>query len=203
MIGWLSGCVIDRQHLGHLVLDVNGVGYDVETSLHTFFQLESQTSERVDLHIHTVVREDALILFGFLDKTERSLFRALIKVNGVGPKMAMGILSNITPAEFIQSVHQQDILRLTQVPGVGKKTAERLLIEMKDALKNVAVMDEGDVSPIVIKSSLRREVNEAISALESLGYKHHEALNTLKKIDDQTMSCEELIRVALKHLYTH
>ena len=124
-------------------------------------------------------------------------------MKGVGPKMAMGILSNITPAEFIQSVHQQDILRLTQVPGVGKKTAERLLIEMKDALKNVAVMDEGDVSPIVIKSSLRREVNEAISALESLGYKHHEALNTLKKIDDQTMSCEELIRVALKHLYTH
>src|SRR3990167_791918 len=154
MIGWLSGCIIDRQQLGHLVLDVNGVGYDVETSLHTFFQLESQTSERVSLHIHTVVREDAFILFGFLDKTERSLFRALIKVNGVGPKVAMGILSNITPAEFIQSVHQHDILRLTQVPGVGKKTAERLLIEMKDALKNVAVMDEGDVSPIVIKSSL-------------------------------------------------
>ena|SRR3990167_4823956 len=203
MIGWLSGCIIDRQQLGHLVLDVNGVGYDVETSLQTFFKLESQASERVSLHIHTVVREDAFILFGFLDKTERSLFRALIKVNGVGPKVAMGILSNITPAEFIQSVHQHDILRLTQVPGVGKKTAERLLIEMKDALKNFAMMGEGEATPLVIKSSMRHDVNEAISALESLGYKHHEALTILKKIDDQTMSCEELIRLALKHLYTH
>ncbi len=203
MIGWLSGRIIDKQQVGHLVLNVNGVGYDVETSLQTFFQLESQASELINLHIHTVVREDALILFGFLDKVERSLFRALIKVNGVGPKAAMGILSNMTPAEFIQSVHQHDILRLTQVPGVGKKTAERLLIDMKDALKNFAVMDEVSVASTTTKISLRQDVAEAMSALESLGYKHHEALNILKKIDDQQMSCEELIRLALKHLYSH
>ena len=201
MIGWLSGRIMDRQRPGHLVLDVNGVGYDVETSLQTFFHLESQTSEGVGLHIHTVVREDAIILFGFLEKTERSLFRTLIKVNGVGPKMAMGILSNISPSEFIQSIHQNDLLRLTKVPGVGKKTAERLLIDMKDALKHVGIMEEGTMTPTVIKSSVRQEVQEAISALESLGYKHHEALTTLKKIDSQHMSCEELIRLALKHLY--
>ena len=203
MIGWLSGCIIDRQQLGHLVLDVNGVGYDVETSLQTFFQLESHSSERVSLHIHTVVREDALILFGFLDKIERSLFRALIKVNGIGPKVAMGILSKISPAEITQTVHQQDILRLTQVPGIGKKTAERLLIEMKDAMKNFVTIEEGIIVPTLNKTSLRQDVSEAISALESLGYKHQEALTILKKIDDQKMGCEELIRLALKHLYTY
>ena len=202
MIGWLSGRVVDRQQLGHLVLDVNGVGYDVETSLQTFFQLESQPSDVVSLHIHTVVREDAIILFGFFDRTERSLFRALIKVNGVGPKSAIAILSNISPADFVQTVRQQDVFRLTKLPGIGKKTAERLLIEMKDALKDFSISDSEALTPIVMKSNLRHEVEEAVSALESLGYKHHEAINMLKKIDDQKMSCEELIRQALKQMCT-
>src|ERR1700733_10669412 len=115
MIGWLSGLVIDKQQPGKLVINVNGVGYDVETSLQTFFQLESQ-QDAVGLHIHTVIREDAFLLFGFLEKEERSLFRALIKVNGVGPKMAMAILSSISPADFIQCIRQQDILLLTKLP---------------------------------------------------------------------------------------
>jgi Holliday junction DNA helicase RuvA len=200
MIGWLSGRIIDKEQPGHLVLDVNGVGYDVETSLQTFFILESQPLEGVSLHIHTVVREDALILFGFFDKTERSLFRALIKVNGIGPKVAIGILSNITPSEFIHTVRQHNIQRLTQLPGIGKKTAERLLIEMKDAISSVAMPDGEPLPILVAQSTARREVDEALSALESLGYKHHEALAMLKKVDDQTMSCEALIRQALKQV---
>ncbi len=120
MIGWLSGQVVDKHQPGKLVVDVNGVGYDVETSLQTFFQLESQRGS-INLHIHTIVREDALLLFGFLDKEERALFRALIKVNGVGPKLAMAILSSITPAEFIQCITQQNTLFLTKLPGIGKK----------------------------------------------------------------------------------
>ena len=202
MIGWLTGRLIDKEQPGHIVLDVNGVGYDVETSLQTFFQLETLQIPGVTLHIHTVVREDALLLYGFLDKTERSLFRALIKVNGIGPKVAMGILSSTTPGEFVQLVRQQDLLRLTKVPGIGKKTAERLLIEMKEAVNSFVIDDVQLSLSAVSKSQYRHEVDEAVSALESLGYKYPEALNTVKKVDDQQMSCEELIRQALKHLYS-
>ena len=106
MIGWLKGRVIDHEQPGKLVLNVNGVGYDVETSLSTFFQCESMDQE-LALFIHTVVREDAFLLYGFLEKQERSLFRALIKVNGVGPKVAMAILSSISPQEFIQCIHEK------------------------------------------------------------------------------------------------
>ena len=204
MIGWLSGRLIDKEQPGHIVLDVQGVGYDVETSLNTFFHLESESRDLVSLHIHTVVREDAFILFGFADKTERSLFRALIKVNGIGPKVAMSILSNISPGEFVQTVRSNNLLRLTQVPGIGKKTAERLLIEIKDSLQHFECDGAKDLSKPLSStvSTYRKEVDEALSALDSLGYKRHEALSVIKKIDDQQMDCEALIRLALKHLYS-
>lgn len=195
MIGWLRGQIADKHQLGKLVIDVNGVGYDVETSLQTFFQLESHQGI-VDLHIHTVVREDALLLYGFLDKHERALFRALIKVNGVGPKMAITILSSITPDEFIQCINQQNIVHLTKLPGIGKKTAERLVIEMKDSMKQfLSTMAEPSKQIQTI-----REQDEAISALEALGYKPQEAIKVINKIDDGTKSCEQLIRQALQLL---
>jgi len=204
MIGWLSGRLIDKEQPGHIVLDVQGVGYDVETSLNTFFHLESEARDLVSLHIHTVIREDAFILFGFADKTERALFRALIKVNGIGPKVAMSILSNISPGEFVQTVRSNNLLRLTQVPGIGKKTAERLLIEIKDNLQHFECDGAKDLSTSISStvSTYRKEVDEALSALDSLGYKRHEALSVIKKIDDQQMDCEALIRLALKHLYS-
>lgn len=196
MIGWLSGQVVDKHQPGKLVVDVNGVGYDVETSLQTFFQLESQRG-LINLHIHTIVREDALLLFGFLDKEERALFRALIKVNGVGPKLAMAILSSITPTEFIQCITQQNTLLLTKLPGIGKKTAERLVIEMKDSVKQFNNMD----SSLSQKLSVNlREQDEAISALEALGYKQQEAIKVINKIDDGSKTCEQLIRQALQLL---
>lgn len=196
MIGWLAGSIIDKSSPGKLVLDVNGVGYDIETSLQSFLQLEHQ-QDRVSLHIHTVVREDALLLYGFLDKQERSLFRALIKVNGVGPKVAMGILSSITPAEFVQSIREKNALVLTRLPGIGKKTAERLVIEMKDNIDQLFI-DESIIAPQFGHGI--KEQQEAISALEALGYKPQEAMKVVKKIDDGHKSCEQLIRQALQLL---
>ena len=195
MIGWLSGRVADRHQLGKLVLDVNGVGYDVETSLPTFFQVETQTGA-VELHIHTVVREDALLLYGFIDQQERALFRALIKVNGVGPKMAIAILSSISPNAFIQCLDQQDTALLTKLPGIGKKTAERLVVEMKDSIQQLPCAEKLS-GPIAANMS---QQDEAISALEALGYKRQEATKVVNKIDDGQMTCEQLIRQALQIL---
>lgn len=196
MIGWLNGQVVDKHQPGKLVLDVNGVGYDVETSLNTFFQLDGQ-STAVGLHIHTVVREDALLLYGFLEKQERALFRALIKVNGVGPKLAMAILSSISPNEFIQCIHQENAALLTKLPGIGKKTAERLVVEMRDSIKQFGEVSSDQVPQQ--KTSFRSQ-DEAVSALEALGYKPQEALKVVNKIDDGAKSCEQLIREALQIL---
>ena len=195
MIGWLSGQVVDKHNHGKLVVDVNGVGYDVETSLPTFFQVESKEGS-IGLHIHTIVREDALLLYGFLDKDERALFRALIKVNGVGPKMAIAILSSISPDDFIRCIQQKDTALLTKLPGIGKKTAERLVVEMKDSLLLIPKMSNNQD----IKVSFIREQDEAIKALESLGYKSQEAIRAINKIDDGNKTCEQLIRQALQIL---
>ncbi|HAU1151368.1 TPA: Holliday junction branch migration protein RuvA [Legionella pneumophila] len=196
MIGWLHGQIVDRHQPGKLVLDVNGVGYDVETSLNTFFQIEND-NQPVGLHIHTIVREDALLLYGFLDKEERSLFRALIKVNGIGPKLAMAILSSISPKEFIQCIHQENAALLTKLPGIGKKTAERLVIEMRDSIKQF----DGSASDTLQKQAgSAHSQEEAISALEALGYKPQEAWKAINKIDNGNKSCEQLIREALQIL---
>ncbi|RUQ81645.1 Holliday junction branch migration protein RuvA [Legionella septentrionalis] len=198
MIGWLSGRIIDKHQPGKLVVDVNGVGYDVETSLQTALQLETHQGT-IGLHIHTIVREDALLLYGFLDKEERALFRALIKVNGIGPKLAINILSSISPAEFIQCIRQQDALCLTRLPGIGKKTAERLLIEMKDNLPHLFPTSvKLEQSP-----GIRLEQGEAIKALEALGYKEQEATKAVNKVNDGKMSCEQMIRQALQVLSGH
>ena len=197
MIGWLKGQVVDKHHPGRLVVDVNGVGYDVETSLPTFFQVETQEGV-VGLHIHTIVREDALLLYGFLEKQERALFRALIKVNGVGPKMAIAILSSITPDEFIQCIMQQNTNVLTKLPGIGKKTAERLVVEMRDSLQH---LPQSPKLPDRVTFVTRREQDEAMKALESLGYKPQEANKALNKIEEASdKSCEQLIREALQIL---
>ncbi|KTD43263.1 Holliday junction branch migration protein RuvA [Legionella quateirensis] len=196
MIGWLNGQIVDKHQPGKIVLDVNGVGYDVETSLNTFFQLEGSSSA-VGLHIHTVVREDALLLYGFLDKQERSLFRALIKVNGVGPKVAMAVLSSISPNEFIQCIHQENAVLLTKLPGIGKKTAERLVVEMRDSIKQFGEVQSDSMHQQKHKMSSQ---DEAISALEALGYKPQEALKVVSKIDDGIKTCEQLIRESLQIL---
>lgn len=143
------------------------------------------------------MREDALLLYGFLDKEERALFRALIKVNGVGPKLAIAILSSITPNEFIQCIRQENATLLTKLPGIGKKTAERLVVEMRDSIKQFA---ETSSDTLYKPLNLIRGQDEAISALEALGYKPQEAFKAVNKINDGAKTCEQLIREALQVL---
>lgn len=194
MIGWLNGVIIDKREPGKFVLDVQGVGYDVETSLPTFFQVETMPAP-VSLHIHTLVREDAFILYGFLDLDERHLFRALIRVNGVGPKLAIAILSSIRPDEFVRCIRQENATLLTKLPGIGKKTAERLIVEMKDRLQ-----DADYVSGNALANAAPLQADEAIKALEALGYKPQEANKVVQQLDDGQKTCEQLIREALQSL---
>lgn len=193
MIGRLVGKVLEKQ--APLVLvDVSGIGYEVFVPMNTFYQLPTEGAI-VTLHTHFVVREDAQILYGFYQKQERELFRMLIKINGVGPKMALAILSGISLEELIHCVSNNDVVQLTRVPGVGRKTAERLLVEMRDKLDDWA---EISTTPGSIVDSLSDAMKDASSALVALGYKATEAGKLIKKVYQANLSSEELIRLALR-----
>jgi Holliday junction DNA helicase RuvA len=196
MIGFLRGKLAFKAP-PVLMLDVNGVGYEVEAPMTTFYNLPAIGAE-VMLHTHLVVREDAHILFGFSTEADRSMFRTLIKVNGVGPKLALTILSGQSAEEFHRCIHNNDTQALVRLPGVGKKTAERLIIEMRDRLP-----DLGDaVGSSVISFDQPQRVNnpkqEAISALCSLGYKPLDASKMVQNISAEGKSCEDIIRLALQ-----
>jgi holliday junction DNA helicase RuvA len=188
MIGALQGVLVEKE-LPRLVVDVSGVGYEVETPLSTFYTLPPAGST-VRLRIHHVLREDASLLFGFATEAERSLFRALLKVSGVGPKLALAILSGATAQGFQQSVMSDDIASLTRIPGVGRKTAERLLVEMRDYFR---------LTPVVGTGAQSAASAEVINALVALGYKPAEATRLLESVTDRTLSTEELIRAALQN----
>lgn len=200
MIGQLRGIILEKQP-PQLLVDVHGVGYEVDAPMSTFYQLPDVGSE-VSLFTHFVVREDAQLLYGFYTRDERTLFRTLLKVNGVGPRMALTILSSTTPEEFVRCVLNNDTASLVRVPGVGKKTAERLVIEMRDKLSDwyQAPAVEG-VMPTKKESGSRHQIlQDAISALVVLGYKQQEANRTVTKVDDGNISSEELIRRALREM---
>ncbi|MGH8378371.1 MAG: Holliday junction branch migration protein RuvA [Gammaproteobacteria bacterium] len=189
MIGFLRGQILRRQP-PHLLIDVHGVGYEVEAPMSTFYSLPEAGAE-VLLYTHLVVREDAHILFGFGSETERRLFRALIRVNGVGPRLALTILSGISVDNFVRCVRDNDTAALTRLPGIGRKTAERLVVEMRDRL------DEASGAAAVMGGMSPRE--EALSALVSLGYKPQEASHMLQAIKETDISSEEFIRRALQN----
>lgn len=199
MIGRLRGVLAEKQP-PHLLIDVNGVGYAVEVPMSTYYQLPALNDD-VTLHIHYVVREDAHLLYGFYEKKERELFRELIRLNGVGPKLALALMSTLSVNEMVEVVRQQNTAVLVKVPGVGKKTAERLLIELKDRFKSWEGSDV--VTPLaeevgVISMATSAEA-DAVSALIALGYKPPEASRAVSLIaDKETLSSEELIRRALK-----
>ena len=198
MIGRLRGTLALKQP-PLLLLDVNGVGYEVEAPMSTFYQLPA-LGEMVMLHTHLVVREDAHLLFGFASESERRLFRTLIKVNGVGAKLALTILSGITADEFARSVQDNDSAALVRLPGIGKKTAERLIVEMRDRLadwEGSAVLP-GTVPAQIATSQAPDETRDAVSALISLGYKPPEASRLVSKVETEGLSSEEIIRAALK-----
>lgn len=189
MIGKLTGKIIHRQ-APELLLDVNGVAYELFAPMSTFYQL-SDADKQVSLWVHTHVREDAFTLFAFFSQTERQLFRILIKVNGVGPKLALTILSGIDIQTFINAVKANDSSLLTGIPGVGPKTAQRLVLDVKDKIKDwhsdAAAHNSGDL------------LESAHDALVALGYKSQVARKVLSKIPAKD-SCEELIRSALQHM---
>jgi Holliday junction DNA helicase RuvA len=193
MIGRLKGQLITKQP-PWLLVDVNGVGYEVEAPLSTFFDLPA-TGQEVVLLIHTVVREDAFLLYGFLREAERRLFRELLKVTGVGAKLALAILSGMNAQEFADAVRRNDVSTLVRLPGIGRKTAERLIIEMRDRLGEDL---EGAALPGAAPAG-RGALEEAITALEALGYKPAEAARMARAVPDAAaLPAGEIIRAALK-----
>lgn len=195
MIGRLQGLLVFKQPPS-LMIDVNGVGYEVDAPMSTFYQLP-ECGQQVTLHIHMIVREDAQMLYGFHDLADRHLFRTLLKVNGVGAKMALTILSGMDAKGFRHCIQFGDTDSLVRLPGVGKKTAERLVVELRDRLDDdasTAVVSNTDVNV----NTVRNHIDEAISALTALGYKGPEAMRMVKNVQDDTSSCEDLIRLALK-----
>jgi Holliday junction DNA helicase RuvA len=193
MISWLRGRLAAKQP-PTLVVDVNGVGYECEAPMSTFYALP-ETGADVTLRTHLVVREDAHLLYAFATEDERRLFRSLLKVSGVGPRIALGILSGISVEGFALCIEAQDADQLVRVPGVGRKTAERLLIEMRDRVKELA--SAGAALPPAIGRAATSQ-HEAYSALVALGYRPVEITKLLKAVADETASTEELIRRALK-----
>ena len=195
MIGRLRGKLLEIQP-PDILLDVAGVGYEVQVPMTTLYELPEVGSE-LSLFTHFVVREDAQLLFGFLQERDRSLFRHLIKVNGVGPKLGLAILSGLDAASFARAVQREDTSALVQLPGVGRKTAERLLIEMRDKLADwLLELDEAPVAGKAIDIE-----SEAESALVALGYKPAEASKAVAAANDGTIErSEDLIRRALQSM---
>ncbi len=191
MIGWLKGILLEKEP-PYILLETNGVGYEIQLPLSNFTSLPAVGRE-CTLYIHQTSREDGEFLYGFINKDQRSLFRSLIKVNGVGPKIALAILSTMEPAIFAEHLSNNDHRALTKIPGIGEKTAKRLIIEMRDKINQWENLN-------LSSPRTNSAINDAISALISLGYKQLEAKKVLDNFKDQGLSSEELIRLALKNI---
>ena len=202
MIGRIRGNLVYKQPPDILV-EVGGVGYELQVPMTTLFQLPALGAE-VSLVTHFVVREDAQLLYGFIDERDRSLFRQLIKVTGVGPKLALTILSGMDSTNFARCVQRDDISSLVALPGVGKKTAERLLVEMRDKLKDWLVQFEGATSDVQAGLPVEPQLDavaDAEGALIALGYKPQDAAKMVAGVNgDDVVDSEDLIRRALKSM---
>jgi holliday junction DNA helicase RuvA len=202
MIGQIKG-ILESKQTHEILVDVNGLGYEIHVPMTTLYQLP-ELGASVCLQTHLSVREDAQTLFGFSTLEDKSLFRELIKVNGVGPKLALAILSGMTANEFVACIHEGHIIKLTKLPGVGKKTAERLLIDLKDRLKSWAVTKTaaaagGESDETVVPKNNHSDVTtEASEALAALGYKPTIASKLVVQVYEQGMSVQDVIREALK-----
>ncbi len=197
MIGRLKGELVHKQ-APQLLLDVNGVGYELEAPLSTFFTLP-ETGKSVTLFTHLAIREDAHVLYAFATESERVLFRSLLKVSGIGARMALAILSGMSAEEFSRCVEHEDLAALVRLPGIGRKTAERLIVEMRDRLAKLS-------DSIPLGSTLHRDqsaatasvTSDAVAALVALGYKQQEAARMVKLVSEEGMDSEALIRAALQ-----
>lgn len=196
MIGRLRGTLV-RKEPPALLVDVGGVGYELEAPMTTFYDLPA-AGESVTLYTHLIVREDAHLLYGFSREPQRRLFRGLLRVNGVGPRVALAVLSGLSDEEFIRCVLHDDVARLTQVPGIGRKTAERLIVEMRDKLPRA---DDAPGRTGVAEARTPEAadpVGEAVGALIALGYKPNEAARAVRTVKAQGLKTEEIIRQALR-----
>jgi len=199
MIGFLKGSLVSKSP-PHLVLEVRGVGYELEAPMATFYALPEDSSE-VLLFTHLVIREDAHLLFGFSDRAQRELFRSLLKISGVGPRVGLAILSTLSTAQFIQCVNQQDTMTLTSVPGIGKKTAERMLLDMRDRIATLQ-MPDGDGATLDGEriESPQSPIEDAVGALVALGYKTADANRAIRAVEENSPGRDDLIRNALQFL---
>ncbi|OAJ35446.1 Holliday junction branch migration protein RuvA [Piscirickettsia salmonis] len=197
MIGQLTGTIVDVS-LDYLMIDVGGVGYEVFVPASILSRC-GEVGQRITLYTHLIIREDAHSLYGFEERSAKALFRVLLKANGVGPKLAMVILSTMGVSDFIQAVTLQDVAALTRLPGVGKKTAERLVIELKDKLSQFDYLDRAiKINSINESSATLPVLSDAISALTALGYKDPEAVKMATMVYKEGLTCEDVIRLALK-----
>ena len=198
MIGRIRGTLVDKKP-PEIQIDVAGICYEVQVPMSTLYQLP-ELGKELTLHTHFVVREDAQLLYGFFEEQDKSMFRSLIKINGVGPKMALGILSSMQANEFVRAVRGNDINAMVKMPGIGKKTAERLLIEMRDRLKDWGDDTEAGSTQAPVSASI---TNDAETALVSLGYKPQQAAHAIAavlKANPEITGSEELIRRSLKSM---
>lgn len=197
MIGRIVGTLVEKTP-PELLVDVNGVGYEIMASMSTIYELPP-VGNVVTLHTHFQVKEDAQSLYGFATKDERALFKILIKVNGIGPKMALSVLSSMNPPELITAVQESQVDSLTKVPGVGKRTAERLVVELRDKLGSAAKQDLFTERAVVaqVQADPRQE---AEAALIALGYKPQEATKMIAKLPKDESDSEALIKAALKSM---
>lgn len=201
MIGRLRGIVLEKQP-PEVLLEANGVGYEVHMPMTCFYELPDVGQEAI-IFTHFVVREDAQLLYGFNNKQERALFRELIKVNGVGPKLALAILSGMSAQQFVTAIEREEVSTLVKLPGVGKKTAERLVVEMKDRFKGLTgdLFNNHSELPMPEAKKPVAEIDaegEAVAALIALGYKPQEASRMISKIAKPDADSETLIRDALR-----
>jgi holliday junction DNA helicase RuvA len=200
MIAFLRGRVLDK-HPNRLIVDVQGVGYEVHVPLSTYYDVGDQGAD-VALRVHTHVREDALQLYGFLTFFEQQVFERLIDISGIGPKLAVAVLSGIDPRELVTAVQRADVARLTAIPGIGKKTAERIVLELKDRLAQLAAGPPGGAPPAVSPADRLRE--DLLSALVNLGYHRpqaEKALDFVLKAADET-DFEHALKRVLRELTT-
>jgi len=197
MIGFLRGKIAKKQP-PLLLLDVHGVGYEVEAPMSTFYVLPD-VGEVVQVLTHLIIREDAHILFAFALESERQLFRSLIKINGVGAKLALTILSGMSSVEFASCIQQKNTAALVRLPGIGKKTAERLMVEMQDKVPLLEASHAGDADAMSgLEPGLSNPVQDAISALEALGYKAPDASKMVRAVKAEGLASEAIIRQALR-----
>ncbi len=190
MIGSLRGKLTFKQAPA-VIIECNGVGYDVETPMSTFFELPA-VGDELFIFTHLLVREDAQILYGFATDTERALFRTVLKVRGVGARIGLAILSSMSVAGFNRCIEYEDVAALSKIPGIGKKTAERLIIEMRDRIDKSITTD-----PIGLHTEPGAK-SEAVDALVALGYKPGEVTKLIGKLDVDGQSAEDIIRLALR-----